>query len=62
MKKLMLDHAFRFAERVVFRIGPQNLRSRRAIEKLGAVLTADRPDAAGRTSVAYLIERKDWST
>ena len=34
MKRLMLDHAFRFVERVVFRIGPENLRSRRAIEKL----------------------------
>ena len=42
MKRLMLDHAFRFVETVVFRIGTTNLRSRRAIEKIGGVLTARR--------------------
>jgi N-acetyltransferase len=39
MKRLMLDHAFRFVDTVVFRIGAENLRSRRAIEKIGGVLT-----------------------
>ncbi len=39
MKRLMLDHAFRFVDTVVFRIGTENLRSRRAIEKIGGVLT-----------------------
>jgi RimJ/RimL family protein N-acetyltransferase len=39
MKRLMLDHAFRFVETVVFRIGTANLRSRRAVEKIGGVLT-----------------------
>ena len=39
MKRLMLDHAFRFVKTVVFRIGTTNLRSRRAIEKIGGVLT-----------------------
>ena len=35
MKRLMLQHAFRFVNRVVFVIGPQNLRSQRAVEKIG---------------------------
>ena len=39
MKRLMLDHAFRFVDTVVFRIGAENLRSRRAIEKIGGILT-----------------------
>jgi N-acetyltransferase len=39
MKRLMLRHAFRFVDSVVFRIGTTNLRSRRAIEKIGGVLT-----------------------
>jgi RimJ/RimL family protein N-acetyltransferase len=39
MKRLMLDHAFRFVDTVVFRIGTDNFRSRRAIEKIGGVLT-----------------------
>jgi RimJ/RimL family protein N-acetyltransferase len=39
MKALMLNHAFRFVPRVIFRIGEHNLRSRRATEKIGAKLT-----------------------
>jgi RimJ/RimL family protein N-acetyltransferase len=39
MKRLMLGHAFRFVDTVVFRIGTTNLRSRRAVEKIGAILT-----------------------
>jgi N-acetyltransferase len=39
MKRLMLDHAFRFVETVIFRVGDTNLRSRRAMEKIGGVLT-----------------------
>lgn len=36
MKTLMLDHAFRFVDTVIFLIGAKNIRSKRAIEKLGA--------------------------
>ena len=57
MKRLMLEHAFRFVEQVVFHIGPRNLRSRRAVEKLGAVLSESRADAVVRQSVAYVISR-----
>ena len=39
MKRLMLDHAFRFVESVIFVIGPENWRSRKAVEKIGGVLT-----------------------
>jgi RimJ/RimL family protein N-acetyltransferase len=35
LKRLMLDHAFRFVESVVFLIGPTNLRSQKAVEKIG---------------------------
>ncbi len=38
MKRLMLDHAFGFVDRVIFVIGAQNTRSRRAVERLSAVL------------------------
>ena len=37
MKQLMLRHAFRFVNSVIFLVGPQNLRSQRALEKIGAV-------------------------
>jgi RimJ/RimL family protein N-acetyltransferase len=36
LKKLLLDHAFKFVDKVCFDIGETNLRSRRAIEKIGA--------------------------
>jgi N-acetyltransferase len=37
MKQLMLGHAFQFVNTVVFRIGENNVRSRRAVEKIGGV-------------------------
>ena len=37
IKTLMLEHAFRFVETVVFWVGETNLRSRRAMEKIGGV-------------------------
>ena len=42
VKRLMLDHAFRFVETVVLVIHPENVRSQRAAEKLGATRVADR--------------------
>ena len=53
MKRLMLWHAFRFVDRVVFRVGPHNLRSQRAVEKIGGVRVDLRPDSNGRAMVVY---------
>jgi len=53
LKQLMVRHALRFVKRVIFLIGPQNLRSQKAIEKLGGVRISLRPDAAGRESYVY---------
>src|SRR5260370_23808265 len=53
MKRLMLKHAFKFVKCVVFLVAPQNLRSQRAVEKLGAVRVGSRPDANGRDSFVY---------
>jgi RimJ/RimL family protein N-acetyltransferase len=55
MKQLMLRHAFKFVTRVVFLVGPQNLRSQRAMEKIGGVRVGTRRDANGRESVVYQI-------
>jgi len=55
MKQLMLRHAFTFVDHVVFLIGPENWRSRRAIEKIGGVLVASRVNTAGLECVVYLI-------
>jgi len=55
LKQLMLRHAFQFVERVVFLIGRENLRSQKAIEKLGGIRVGSRPDTAGRDSYVYEI-------
>ena len=55
MKRLMLHHAFRFVDRVVFLVGLENLRSQRAVEKIGGVRIGSRPDSAGRESIVYEI-------
>jgi len=55
MKRLMLDHAFRFVDNVVLLIGPQHYRSQRAAEKIGAVRAGTRRDPTGRESLVYQI-------
>ena len=42
MKRLMLGHAFQFVDSVVFVVGTGNLRSQRAVEKIGGVRTGRR--------------------
>lgn len=55
MKALMLEHALRFVESVIFLIHPENTRSRRAVEKIGAVEIGRRLDGGGRDSLVYEI-------
>jgi RimJ/RimL family protein N-acetyltransferase len=55
MKQLMLRHAFRFVNSVVFLVGPKNLRSQRAMEKIGGVRSGTRRDGSGRESLVYRI-------
>ena len=54
MKRLMLEHAFKFVDRVIFLVGPGNFRSRRAVEKIGGV-ERGRVLKDGRESVVYEI-------
>jgi len=56
LKSLMLAHAFRFVERVVFAVGENNLRSQKALQKIGAKLlrTTQRPARDG-TMVPHLV-------
>lgn len=63
MKALMLRHAFGFARAVWFDVGVDNLRSRRAMEKLGATIARSSPaDPVKGTAahVHYRIERSAW--
>jgi RimJ/RimL family protein N-acetyltransferase len=55
MKELMMRHAFRFVSRVVFLVAPENMRSQRAVEKIGGVLIGSRLNSEGRDSVVFEV-------
>jgi RimJ/RimL family protein N-acetyltransferase len=55
IKQLMLRHAFRFVNSVIFLVGPENVRSQRAMEKIGGVRVESRLDGNGRESLVYRI-------
>jgi RimJ/RimL family protein N-acetyltransferase len=55
MKRLMLEHAFRFVASVVLFVSPGNVRSQRSVERIGGVL-APEPDPEGR--LVYRITRR----
>jgi RimJ/RimL family protein N-acetyltransferase len=61
MKMLMLGHAFRFVERVVFVVGERNLRSQKALEKIGARYLRRLDDPEGERGagarVVFAIDR-----
>jgi len=61
MKRLMIEHAFRFVEHVLFVVGEENLRSRKAVEKIGGTLLKKvertAPDGTIRRNVVYAITR-----
>jgi N-acetyltransferase len=52
LKRVMLGHAFQSVATVVFLVGARNLRSRRAVEKLGAVESGKR-----RGKMLYAVHR-----
>jgi RimJ/RimL family protein N-acetyltransferase len=66
LKRLMLGHALAAVERAVFRVGAENWRSRRAMEKISGVrldLTEDVsfPDGRTVTHVFYAIDRAGFA-
>lgn len=59
MKRLMIDHALGFARTVWFEVGRDNLRSRRAMEKIGATFAGDRIDPPGSGAAPHVLFRMD---
>lgn len=63
-KTLMLDYIFQFVNKVIFHVGASNIRSQKAMEKLGAIKTDEivvayfgEPD---RLNFQYEIQKEDW--
>jgi len=63
MKRLLLNHAFKFAESVVFFVGEDNVRSQRAMEKVGAIRIGTATRTYGNhppaRNVKYVIKKHD---
>jgi RimJ/RimL family protein N-acetyltransferase len=57
LKRLMLEHAFKYVDTVVFYIDSENRRSQRSIEKIGGVKDVS-PDSKGR--VVYRVEKSSF--
>ncbi|MFI4849682.1 MAG: GNAT family N-acetyltransferase [Gimesia chilikensis] len=60
MKQLMLQHAFQFVDSVIFLIGPENIRSQRAVEKIGGVRDGSRTDGSGMESWLFRIRAVEY--
>lgn len=57
MKHLMLRHAFRYVDRVVFLVGLTNVRSQQAVLKIGGVAAGRRANGTGQDSLVFEITR-----
>jgi RimJ/RimL family protein N-acetyltransferase len=61
MKRLMLAHAFKFVENVIFYVGENNIRSQKATEKIGGVRSGMAQKIYGNRppglNVRYVIRR-----
>ena len=62
-KKLLLDYAFQFVDKVYFHIGPTNIRSQLGTLKIGATKVNEvEIDHNGQNQLhyEYLIQKEDW--
>lgn len=61
LKSLMLAHALRFVDRVLFVVGENNIRSQKALTKIGAHFLerneTQSPDGSVRRNVIFAIDR-----
>jgi RimJ/RimL family protein N-acetyltransferase len=64
VKTLMLEHAFSFVENVIFHIGGNNIRSQKAIERLGAKKISELEMSyygeQQQLNFVYCIHKPDW--
>lgn len=60
MKRLMLDHAFNYVNRVIFLVGVHNIRSQQAVLKIGGVCIGKSPDDTGNESFVYQIAKSNY--
>lgn len=65
MKRLMMDYAFQYVDKVIYHIGANNMRSRKAMEKLGGKLVGSESIAyygeKANENCVYQINKEDWT-
>ena len=61
MKRLMLSHAFKFVDNVIFMVGSTNVRSQRAVEKIGGVRVGAKSDPDGRENFIFRLTKSTYS-
>jgi RimJ/RimL family protein N-acetyltransferase len=61
MKALMLAHAFLHVDRVIFKVGPHNLRSQRALHKIGASHVPDETPPGAGHNLVFALRRQDFA-
>ncbi len=58
LKKLMIDYAFQFVNKIHFHVGDTNYRSQKAVEKLGAIKISELPnDTSLKTNWLYELKK-----
>jgi N-acetyltransferase len=60
-KQLLANHALQFVRTVLFRVGPQNMHSQRAMEKIGGIRSGLHPDVRGEENVLFKITRASFA-
>ena len=64
LKKLMLDHAFKFVDRVVFVVDERNFRSQKALEKIGAGFLKKKHlparDGIAASNLVFVVTRESY--
>lgn len=64
VKKLMLNYIFQFVEKVIFHVGKDNMRSVKAMTKLGAENLGEQEIAyfgeESRTNIVFQIKKENW--
>lgn len=60
IKELMLNHAFHFVDKVLFDVDPTNIRSQKALEKIGAIFSHKETKALSKVTeyLVYKINKK----
>lgn len=64
VKKMMLDYIFQYVDKVIFHVGKDNVRSVKAMAKLGAENLGEEEVAyfgeASKMNVVFQIKKEDW--